>query len=96
MPSRPNGQAVQAAQVERGQALFSAKGCAVCHVHAEVAGSGRIPAGPNLTHVGQNEAFLRRWLDNPAAVRPATSMPKLNLAPDEIEALVAFLTAESP
>jgi cytochrome c oxidase subunit 2 len=80
----------------RGRALFQAKGCAVCHMRSDVPGSGRIEAGPDLTHVAQTEAYLRRWLDDPRAVKPSTTMPRLGLAPDEIDALVAYLKAEQP
>lgn len=75
-----------------GKALFLNRGCGTCHYHGalgEVEGS--IGVGPNLTVYHGDEAFLREWLRNPAAVRPGTEMPTIGLAEDEIDALVAFL-----
>jgi cytochrome c2 len=83
-----------AAEVAYGKALFSAKGCVSCHHHAAVAGSGAFSEGnPDLTTARWSADFLRTWLQNPAAVKPNTYMPNLVLKPDEIEALIAFLSA---
>lgn len=92
----PGPQASGAAAAD-GRAIFAGKGCAVCHRHAEVAGSGKFgdaysaDGPPDLTMRPLDAAFLRRWLKDPAAVRPETSMPNLNLSETEIDALVAFL-----
>jgi cytochrome c2 len=80
------------AAAERGQALFLNRGCATCHIHGGVEYEGQIiGVGPSLTVYRGDEAFLREWLRNPAAVRPGTAMPTLGLAEEEIDALVAFL-----
>jgi len=78
-----------------GKALFLAKGCATCHHHAAVPGSGFGPGGefPDLTTYRWNADYLRTWLKNPSAVKPGTYMPTLDLKKDEIEALIAFLSA---
>ena len=84
---------------DRGKALFEAKGCVMCHTNAAVhaaAGpfySGAKPA-PDLTRVTLSDEYLRQWLKDPAALKPGTSMPNLNLKPEEIEALIAFLKSE--
>jgi cytochrome c1 len=73
-----------------------AKGCLVCHQHAAVSESlSRGWAGVNLTNLKINPDYLRRWLKDPSAIRPATFMPTLGLSNTEIEALVAFLTANT-
>lgn len=77
----------------QGVALFRAKGCIGCHRHAAIDEEGG-SVGPDLTHYDADPAFLRRWLADPASVRPNTLMPNLQLAPDEIEALIAFLKSE--
>lgn len=85
-----------------GKALFAAKGCAQCHVHAAIAESGQFAGGYgaegalDLTQHPLDPAYLRRWLKNPAAVKPNTSMPTLGLSDEEITALVAFLNADAP
>lgn len=93
--SAPAG-AAATADVDYGRALFSAKGCITCHRHAAVPGSGLIgdPEVPNLTNYAANPEFLRAWLKDPQAIRPQTWMPNLHLQQDEIEALIAFLSAK--
>jgi cytochrome c2 len=79
-----------------GQALFVAKGCVVCHVNRHVPESENlsISIGPELSLYRNAPDFLSRWLADPAAVRPTTTMPDLGLTPGEIEALIAFLNGE--
>ncbi len=80
-----------------GQRLFTAKGCAACHRHAEVVASdttGHVGA-PDLTDYRGDPDFLRLWLRDPQAIRPGTRMPDLDLSDDEIEALIAFLSIEA-
>ena len=80
--------------VAYGRALFSAKGCVTCHHHAAVPGSGAFGDGnPDLTTFRWSAEYLRTWLKDPAAVRPNTYMPDLGLKSEEIEALIAFLSA---
>jgi len=83
-------------QVALGKALFSAKGCVMCHAHAAVKvqdgpfGFGEIEP-PNLSTKTYGDEYLRLWLKNPQAVKPQTLMPQLQLKAGEIEALIAFL-----
>lgn len=81
--------------LEVGQALFVAKGCPVCHRHEAIERTGDVytDAGPELTGLALTPDYLRLWLQDPAAVKPNTLMPNLNLSQAEIEALIAFLTA---
>jgi cytochrome c2 len=83
------------ADIAYGKALFSAKGCVTCHHHAALPGSGFGPGStiPDLTTYRWEADYLRAWLKNPAAVRPDASMPNLGLKQDEIESLIAFLSA---
>jgi len=78
-----------------GKALFLAKGCATCHHHAAVPESGSGPGGefPDLTTYRWNADYLRSWLKDPSAIKPGTYMPNLELKKEEIEALIAFLSA---
>ncbi len=92
-------QTAQSDQSERGKALFLAKGCAMCHMHdvvkASVGDYVSVEMGPNLTHRPLSADYLRQWLKDPQALKPATEMPNLNLKSDEIEALIAFLTSNN-
>jgi cytochrome c oxidase subunit 2 len=38
-----------------------------------------------------NDENLRRWLDDPPAMKPGSLMPDYNLSSEEIEQLIAFL-----
>ena len=81
-----------------GQQLFGAKGCAQCHRHAAIPGSGKFGGGypgaaPDLTNRPGDPAYQRAWLRDPKAVKPTTEMPNLGLSESEIDALVAFLQA---
>jgi len=82
-------------QVAWGKALFSAKGCAMCHAHSAVEAHpvwiGAEP--PNLSQKTYGAEYLRLWLHDPQAVKPQTKMPKVQLNDREIEALIAFLQA---
>ncbi len=98
-PSKPafdSGQALGLTQAELGHRLFVAKGCAGCHQHDAIANDMGIQMGPDLSRITLDPAFLREWLENPAAVRPGTEMPALGLDDAEIEALIAFLTTPPP
>jgi cytochrome c oxidase subunit 2 len=76
----------------RGEALFRDKGCALCHLHRQVEGrTGDFAYGPDLSTYTGDSAFLRRWLADPRAVRPAAEMPALSLSVQEIDDLIAFL-----
>ncbi len=76
---------------EYGRTLFMLKGCASCHTYVPITGD-RLSIGPNLTNYVPKPEFLRIWLRDPAAVRPETRMPDLDLSEEEIDALVAFLS----
>lgn len=80
-----------------GQVLFQAKGCVVCHDHAE----GRegytgqqSNIGPDLTNTRLPADYIREWLADPAALKPKTVMPDLELSKAEIEVLAEFLTQD--
>lgn len=94
----PTGLGATAADPATGRALFAAKGCATCHVHVAIAGSGRISSGPGgppafTGTYPRDAAYLRSWLRDPQALKPTTTMPNLDLSEAEIAALIAFLQA---
>ncbi len=76
---------------ELGRVLFTAKGCATCHIHDDVEATFSVGIGPNLTNYKGNPEFLQQWLQDPKAFRPETEMPDLGLSEAEIEALIRFL-----
>jgi nitric oxide reductase subunit C len=72
-------------------ALF-AQVCIACH---SLGGSGA-SVGPALDGVGsrRDRDFLVKWLKDPAAVKPGTQMPNLNLPDADIQALADFLSSQ--
>ena len=63
--------------------------CVACHAMDGQGGA----VGPALDTVGDrySQADLRRWLADPQAYKPGTTMPKLPLSAEEIAELAAFL-----
>ncbi|HZD51486.1 MAG TPA: cytochrome c, partial [Woeseiaceae bacterium] len=82
-------QLAYAAMDVRGASLFQEKGCAACH---SINGQGG-QVGPTLDAVGDRYTaeWIYEWLRNPAAVKPGTIMPKLDLTDEERALLVFFL-----
>jgi cytochrome c oxidase subunit 2 len=86
----PNSPAAQGAQ------LFTELTCVNCHLMTT--------AGPNLSHFGDRQTLgagvlentpenLAKWLTDPQAVKPGVHMPNMNLTPDQVDALTAYLEA---
>ncbi|MEW6404652.1 MAG: hypothetical protein AB1649_22880, partial [Chloroflexota bacterium] len=68
-------------QVEIGRQLFIAKGCMMCHSHAETNALRQfgVDMGPNLTHFTASPEYLRLWLKDPKSVKSTAQMPQLEL-----------------
>ncbi len=83
----------------QGETMFRTKGCLGCHTIQGVSEIGTI--GPELTHIASTDMIadeipysadnLRDWLTNPHEIKPGTQMPNMNLSPDELDAIVAYL-----
>ncbi len=83
-----------------GRRVFNATACVNCHAIAGTKAEGRF--GPDLTHLMSREtiasgvalnnaAQLRRWIQNPAAIKPGSLMPSMNLNDKELDEVTAFL-----
>jgi cytochrome c len=86
---------------EAGRRAFLATGCGGCHTLASVDGAAGL-AGPILTNVvlrptlageriPMSPETMTRWLLNPAAVKPGTTMPNVGLDEQEARDLTAYL-----
>ncbi len=75
-------------EVERGERLFSAKGCATCHVEMKV-----IPVDVRTNKY--DEKFVKQLLADPASMpkrhKAGVEMPNLHLKTAEVSALAAYL-----
>src|SRR5687768_9931604 len=87
--SGTGGRGVEAAAIPSGAGrdLFTAKSRNACHT---VAGLSTGTVGPELTHVGSHTQIagtapmskenLVKWIMDPPAVKPGTTMPKLGVS----------------
>jgi mono/diheme cytochrome c family protein len=84
-------------KVEQGSALFTSQKCVLCHA---VAGKGNKKGALDDVGARLKADEIRAWLTTPDAMRekthatrtPAMKDPKL--AKDQVDALVAFLSAQ--
>lgn len=85
-----------------GQALFVSTACVLCHTVRGTAAASH--AGPDLTHLASRHTLaagalpldrgsLAAWLSAPQQLKPGTNMPKVDLAPEQLGALVAYLAS---
>jgi cytochrome c oxidase subunit 2 len=83
-----------------GAEIFQNGACIGCHAVNGTPAQARV--GPDLTHFASRTTFagsmfdntpenVAEWLHDPPGVKPGSKMPNLQLSPDQIEALVAYL-----
>ena len=86
----------------KGEEIYLNAGCTQCHVIDGIWDIQGDRIAPNLTHVASrhvlggasfnnNKEDLTAWLANPAAIKPGTFMPNLELTEEEIGALIEYL-----
>jgi glucose/arabinose dehydrogenase/mono/diheme cytochrome c family protein len=80
--------------VARGQERFESLGCLACH-RVDGIGSNRPLAGGDLSRVGAKRpaGFFRAWLTDPASLQAEHRMPTMELAPEEVNDLTAYLSS---
>lgn len=92
--------AVQNPKVAAGRRLFEATACVNCHALKGTGANGRF--GPDLTHLMARDTLaagaaantpenMRRWMEDPARLKPGCLMPAMKLAPGPLGELVAYL-----
>ena len=85
-------------QLRRGHALFVERRCARCHAYdkqsiAESSYEELDRAGPDLRKVAGRAkvGWLAKWMQDPHAVRPEATMPKILLSDAESHDIAAYL-----
>ena len=84
----------------RGQEVFMAGRCVLCHAIAGTPAGSR--AGPDLTHIASRRTLaagtipntrgnLAAWITDPQGVKPGANMPPNALSPADLEALLTYL-----
>ncbi len=87
-------------EAARGQVVFQAKGCALCHAVRGTPAGGR--EGPDLSHLASRahiagasypnrRGFLAGWISDPQGMKPGVRMPPTLMAAEDLHALVAYL-----
>jgi mono/diheme cytochrome c family protein len=96
---RPSAAAQADTKAQQGAALFTAQKCTMCH---SFAGKGNLKGAlDNITATNKAE-HIRQWLEDPEGMRVKTNakrtpfMKPLKLTPEQIDALVAYLTSVKP
>jgi len=86
--------------VSEGQRIFETTACINCHTVAGTVANGRF--GPDLTHLMSRDTIaagaarntpeiLRQWILNPAAIKPGSLMPAMQMSDPELDALTVYL-----
>jgi len=84
-----------------GRRIFERASCAGCHTIRGTSAEGTL--GPDLTHLANRETLgagvvpftpgaLDDFITNPQDAKPGVSMPPTELTPDQVDAVVAYLT----
>jgi cytochrome c oxidase subunit 2 len=83
-----------------GYNYVTTRECSSCHAISGTTAGGRV--GPDLTHLASrrtiaagalpmNKGNLYGWVADPQSQKPGTKMPTMDLKPDELHAIVAYL-----
>jgi cytochrome c oxidase subunit 2 len=83
-----------------GKQVFTSKACVMCHRIQGTDAGGTV--GPDLTHLASRDHIaagtlpntrgdLQAWIADPQGVKPGTSMPRVSLSSDELNALTTYL-----
>jgi len=92
--------APEEAQALRGRELFASLACSSCHTVKGTSANGVF--GPDLTHLMSRSTLgsgvarntpenLRRWVEDPASLKPGSLMPAMQLSHDDLDRVTAYL-----
>jgi len=86
--------------VAEGRRVFETTACVNCHAVSGTVADGRF--GPDLSHLMSRDTIaagaapntpnnLRLWIENPAAIKPGSLMPAMQLDDRDLDALTTYL-----
>ena len=92
--------AISSDSVAAGRRIFEQTSCINCHAISGTVANGRF--GPDLTHLMSRDTIasgaapntrenLKLWIQQPDAIKPGSLMPAMNLSPQDLEAVTAYL-----
>jgi cytochrome c oxidase subunit 2 len=90
------------AVAQRGEQVFASAPCPMCHVVRGSPASGYSDSAPDLTHLASRQTiaagaapnepgWLAGWIVDPQGLKPGAHMPPMLPAPDDLQALLAYL-----
>jgi cytochrome c oxidase subunit II len=90
----------QDASVSAGRRVFESTACINCHTVSGTPADGRL--GPDLTHLMSRSTIaagaaantpenLRRWIQDPNAIKPGALMPAMKLSDADLNAVVKYM-----
>ena len=85
-------EAPQAATIARGRAVYSEQRCRVCH---SIEGEGNMRSPLDGVSGRLTEKEIRLWIVAPQEMSPAVAKRAYQLSEEDLNALVAYLTASS-
>lgn len=91
---------LQEASAQEGRDVFLRNACINCHTISGTVAAGRF--GPDLTHLGTRDTIasgavrntpenLRKWIDDPAQMKPGSLMPPMHLNDRDLDAVTGYL-----
>jgi cytochrome c oxidase subunit II len=97
---RQQDAAIEDPAVAQGRQVFESQACVSCHTVRGTAAHGRF--GPDLTHLMSRDTIasgliantpenLKRWIEDPEAIKPGSLMPAMQLSGEQIDQMVAYL-----
>ena len=92
--------AIQELSVMTGREVFEHTACINCHTVSGTPADGRF--GPDLTHLMSRTTIaagaaentqenLRRWVEDPDAIKPGSLMPAMKLSDSDLDAVVTYM-----
>ncbi len=98
--SQQKRQAVNDPRVAAGRRVFLKAACMNCHSVSGTSAQGAF--GPDLSHfmsrdtiasgaASNTHANLKRWIQDPEAIKPGSLMPAMKLSDEDLDSVVAYL-----
>ena len=92
--------AISSDAVAAGRQIFERTACINCHAISGTVANGRF--GPDLTHLMSRDTIasgaapnthenLKLWIQQPDAIKPGSLMPAMNLSPQDLDEVTAYL-----
>lgn len=86
------------ANLARGEALFTQRGCVACHDFGARHTIGAVAMAPDLANTRDRMTpdAIYAWISDPKAVSPDATMPSLALPADDVRALRDYIVLADP